>query len=86
MSEKYGKGTDSSDVYQAIITELEKTAKSRIDFSEKLSGQVIMDLEQKLEEYKVLMEKWKLTLEEIFNEKQLRIMELLKVIRDRLGD
>lgn len=62
-----------------MIIELAKTGQSRMDYADKLTGQITQDLGQQLDKYKVLMEKWSLTLEEIFNERQMRIMELLKV-------
>lgn len=59
--------------------ELNKTATSHIELSQQLKRQIGAEFEQKLNEYKVLLEKWTKTLEELYTERQEKTIELLKV-------
>lgn len=65
--------------YQAIAMELKKTAESHLDLSRKLKKEVSDELEAKLEEYRKLFEKWDKTLNQIYEERQKKTMELLKI-------
>lgn len=73
------KKQDVPAAYQAITLELQKTANSHLELSQKLSSKVASEIEQKLEEYKLLLEKWTKTLDELYNERQEKTIELLKV-------
>lgn len=59
--------------------ELNKTASSHIDLSKQMNEQVIHEFQVKLEEYKVLLEKWTNTLNELYSERQEKTVDLLKV-------
>jgi hypothetical protein len=59
--------------------ELKNTAHSHLDLSAKLDNQVALDFQMKLDEYKLLLEKWTKTLDDLYAERQAKIMELLKV-------
>ncbi|KAI8090403.1 hypothetical protein BDF21DRAFT_490824 [Thamnidium elegans] len=64
--------------YHAISMELNKTATSHIELAQQLNQQVVDEFEQKLDEYKVLLEKWTKTLNELYAERQEKTMDLLK--------
>ena len=68
-----------SAAYHAIAMELENTANSHVDLSEKLSSQFAMELESKVEDYKLLLEKWTHTLNDLYFERQDKTSDLLKV-------
>lgn len=68
--------------YQAIAMELKKTAESHIDLSNKLKDQVASELEDKLSEYRALFDKWNKTLQQVYDERQEKTIELLRVCRD----
>ncbi|CEG63856.1 hypothetical protein RMATCC62417_00932 [Rhizopus microsporus] len=65
--------------YQAIAMELKKTAESHIDLSNKLKDQVASELETKLLEYRALFDKWNKTLQQLYDERQEKTIELLRV-------
>lgn len=65
--------------YSAVAMELKHTAESHLDLSQKLSAQVAAEFEQKLEDYKLLMEKWTSILNELYDERLDKTTELLKV-------
>lgn len=65
--------------YHAISMELNKTATSHLDLAEQLKTQIGSEFEQKLNEYKELLEKWTKTLTDLYNDRQDKTIELLKV-------
>lgn len=65
--------------YSAIAMELKHTAESHLDLSQKLSAQVAAEFEQKVEDYKLLMEKWTSILNELYDERLDKTTELLKI-------
>lgn len=64
---------------QTVNMELKNTAHSHLDLSEKINNQVVLDFQLKLDEYKLLLEKWTKTLNDLYGERQEKIKELLKV-------
>jgi hypothetical protein len=64
---------------QTVTMELKNTAHSHLELSEKLDNQVVLDFQLKLDEYKLLLEKWTKTLNDLYAERQAKILELLKV-------
>ncbi|KAG2204354.1 hypothetical protein INT47_009396 [Mucor saturninus] len=73
-----GKGGVSA-AYHAISMELNKTATSHLDLAEQLKTQIGSEFEQKLNEYKELLEKWTKTLTDLYNDRQDKTIELLKI-------
>lgn len=65
--------------YHAISMELRKTATSHLDLAEQLKTQVGSEFEQKLDEYRELLEKWTKTLNDLYGERQDKTTDLLKV-------
>lgn len=65
--------------YSAVSMELKHTAESHLELSQKLSTQVAVEFEQKLEDYKLLMGKWTSILNELYDERLDKTTELLKV-------
>ncbi|KAI9353163.1 hypothetical protein BD770DRAFT_445439 [Pilaira anomala] len=65
--------------YHTISMELKKTASSHIELSKQMNDQVIHEFQVKLEEYKVLLEKWTNTLNELYSERQEKTVDLLKI-------
>lgn len=65
--------------YHAISMELNKTATSHLDLAEQLKNQIGFEFEQKLQEYKDLLEKWTKTLNDLYAERQNKTADLLKV-------
>lgn len=59
--------------------ELNKTATSHIELAQQLNQQVVDEFEQKLNEYKVLLDKWTKTLNELYAERQEKTTDLLRV-------
>jgi hypothetical protein len=66
--------------------ELQKTATSHLELSDQLNKKVTSEFEQKLDEYRLLLEKWTKTLDELYNERQEKTIELLKVGKRKLFD
>lgn len=61
--------------------ELNKTGTSHLDLAEQLKTQVGSEFEQKVDEYKLLLEKWTKTLNDLYAERQEKTIDLLKVKR-----
>lgn len=59
--------------------ELNKTGTSHLDLAEQLKTQVGSEFEQKVDEYKLLLEKWTKTLNDLYAERQEKTIDLLKV-------
>ncbi|KAI9248100.1 hypothetical protein BY458DRAFT_446003 [Sporodiniella umbellata] len=65
--------------YQAIAMELKKTAESHLDLAKKLRKDISEELETKLEDYRTLFDKWEKTLHQVYDERQEKTVELLKI-------
>ncbi|KAI7903980.1 uncharacterized protein BX663DRAFT_505978 [Cokeromyces recurvatus] len=64
--------------FDTMVMELKNTANSRLELADKLQQELAGEFESKLEEYKLLLEKWTKSLDELYQERQEMIMELLK--------
>ncbi|KAI9483130.1 MAG: hypothetical protein EXX96DRAFT_479457 [Benjaminiella poitrasii] len=64
--------------YDAITMELESTANAHLDLADKLQQELAVEFEAKLDEYRLLLEKWTKSLDELYHERLERTMELLK--------
>lgn len=65
--------------YNAIAMEIKHTAESHLELSNSISSQINVEFEQKLEDYKTLLEKWTKSLDELYAERQNKTTDLLKV-------
>jgi hypothetical protein len=66
-------------VYHTLHLELKQTSLSHLELSNLLQSDVAFHLRNKLDEYELLLEKWRMTLEALYNEREQLTLKLLKV-------
>ncbi|KAL0135554.1 hypothetical protein V8B55DRAFT_1548377 [Mucor lusitanicus] len=65
--------------YHAVSEELKQTATTHLELSDRLKHQVATECQNKLTEYRGLLSKWTAVLEELYQDRKEKTMELLKI-------
>ncbi|EPB87915.1 hypothetical protein HMPREF1544_05322 [Mucor circinelloides 1006PhL] len=65
--------------YKAVSAELKQTAITHLELSDRLKNQVAMECQSKLTEYRELLSKWTHALEDLYQDRKEKTMELLKI-------
>jgi hypothetical protein len=76
-NQKNSKGVFAA--YNAVSMELKRTATTHLELSDKLKSQVANECQNKLTEYKELLSKWTASLDDLYQDRREKTMELLKV-------
>lgn len=75
--DKHGQGVAAA--YHAVSVELEQTATTHLELSDRLKNQVAVECQNKLQEYRELLLKWTTVLKELYQDRKEKTMDLLKV-------
>ncbi|KAK4511753.1 uncharacterized protein ATC70_007297 [Mucor velutinosus] len=65
--------------YRAVSMELKQTATTHLELSDRLKHQVATECQNKLTEYKELLSKWTTALEDLYQDRKEKTIELLKI-------
>jgi hypothetical protein len=66
-------------VCNAMSSELECVSNSHLELSQKMEGQVAATLRKKVDHFDDVLDKWSMSLAELFDERELSTLKLLKV-------